>query len=68
MFSSFLLTTRGWPPTVEQRPGYRVFTAKYSKRRTAHGHRILFREIDGGIEIIRLMHTAMYWPDQTVDG
>ena len=48
---------------VEQRPGYLVFTAKYSKRRSAHGHRIFFREIDGGIEIIRLLHTAMYWPD-----
>ena len=47
---------------VEQRPGTRVFTAKYSRRRAAQGHRIFFRELDGGIEVIRILHTAMYWP------
>ncbi len=47
---------------VDQRPEYRVFTAKYRNRRAAHGHRIFFREIENGIEIIRILHTAMFWP------
>lgn len=47
---------------VDQRPDYLVYTAKYRKRRTAHGHRIFYKEIDGGIEVTRILHTAMYWP------
>lgn len=50
-------------PLIEQIPDLRIYTAKFKKRRSAHGHRIVFREIDGGIEVIRILHTAMYWPD-----
>jgi plasmid stabilization system protein ParE len=49
--------------TIEERPELLIFTARYRKRRTSHGHRIIFREIDNGIEIIRILHTAMYWPN-----
>lgn len=49
---------------VEEFPGIRVFTAKVSKRRNAYGHRIFFREIEGGIRVIRILHTAMNWPAQ----
>jgi plasmid stabilization system protein ParE len=48
---------------IEERPDLLIFTAKFRKRRSAHGHRIIFREVDGGIEVIRILHTAMYWPD-----
>lgn len=48
-------------------PGYRVYTAKYRKRRNAYGHRIFYREIEDGIRIIRILHTAMNWPDHLGD-
>ncbi len=48
---------------VEQRPGYFLFTAKYSKRRAAKGHRIFYRRIENGIRVIRILHTSMNWPD-----
>jgi len=61
---SILAAEPGIAPIVDQRPDLRIFTAKYRKRRTAHGHRIVFREIENGIEVLRILHTAMYWPDQ----
>lgn len=45
---------------------YYVHTAKFRKRRSAHGHRIFYREIDGGIRIIRILHTAMNWPEHLI--
>ncbi len=48
-------------------PGIRIYIAKFRKRRNAHGHRILYRQIDGGIRIIRILHTAMHWPDHLGD-
>ena len=48
---------------VEARPGFLVFVAKYSVRRSAHGHRIFYTEIENGILIVRILHTAMNWPD-----
>jgi plasmid stabilization system protein ParE len=53
--------TLGYP--IDQRPGYYVYTAKYSKRRAAKGHRIFYRQIENGIRIIRILHTSMNWPD-----
>ena len=61
---SLLEAEPGIAARVEQRPGYRVWTAKFRKRRSAYGHRIFFREVDGGIEIIRILHTSMSWPDR----
>lgn len=48
---------------IEGSPGYFSYTAKYSKRKAAHGHRIFYRPTDHGIRIIRILHTAMNWPD-----
>ena len=48
---------------VEERLGPLVFLAKYSKRRSTHGHRIFYTEIENGILILRILHTAMNWPD-----
>ena len=48
---------------VEGKPGYHVYLAKYRKRRSSHGHRIFYRQVEDGIEIIRVVHTAMSWPD-----
>lgn len=47
---------------VQDFPGISVHVAKVTPKRTAHGHRIFFREVDMGIEIIRILHTAMNWP------
>jgi len=46
---------------VEQHPSIRVYTAKVRQRRAANGHRIFYRLIPEGIEIIRILHTAMNW-------
>ncbi len=54
-------STLGMP--VGGRPGFLVFIAKYNRRRSAHGHRIFYSEIENGILIIRILHTAMNWPD-----
>ena len=46
---------------LEQHPDYRSFVAKQNKGRWTHGHRILYREIPAGIEVARILHTAMNW-------
>ena len=48
---------------VEQHKGYRSYTAKYKRRRSTHGHRIFYRETEYGILVVRILHTAMNWPD-----
>jgi plasmid stabilization system protein ParE len=53
--------------TADNSSGIRIYIAKFRKRRNAHGHRILYRPIDGGIRIIRILHTAMHWPDHLGD-
>ena len=52
----------GYP--IQDRDGYFVYTAKFKKRRSAHGHRIFYQIIENGILIIRVMHTAMNWPQE----
>lgn len=52
---------------VVDRPNIFVFIAKYRPRRSAHGHRIFYREVTGGIEVLRVLHTAMNWPDHLGD-
>ncbi len=47
---------------VEDYPGVRTYIAKIRSSRSSHGHRILFREVEGGIEVIRVLHTAMNFP------
>ena len=49
--------------SLEDFPGVLMHVAKFNRRRSSHGHRIFYREIDGGIRIIRILHTAMQWPD-----
>lgn len=48
---------------VEQRPHLRVYTAKLRKRRAAHGHRIIYQVVGDGILVVRVLHTAMLWPE-----
>ena len=52
---------------VDDFPGIRVYSAKIVKRKSAHGHRIFYREIEGGVRIIRILHTAMNWSDHLFD-
>jgi plasmid stabilization system protein ParE len=47
---------------VDDRPELYVYLARLHHRRNAHGHRIFYRKIKDGIRIIRVLHTAMYWP------
>lgn len=49
--------------SIDDRPGFSAFVAKYNKRRNAHGHRIFYTEIENGILIIRILHTAMNWTE-----
>ena len=49
---------------VEDRAGIMVHVAKINRRRTASGHRIFYRVTENGIRIIRILHTAMNWPDR----
>jgi toxin ParE1/3/4 len=46
---------------VAGRPEIRTYLAKFSRRRSSHGHRIIYRQIAGGIRIIRILHTSMDW-------
>lgn len=48
---------------TEQFPGIKSYVAKLKRRRQSHGHRIVYREIPGGIRVIRILHTAMQWHD-----
>jgi plasmid stabilization system protein ParE len=48
---------------VDQHPEYRSYLAKFNRRKSAHGHRVFYRPIPGGIHVIRILHTAMNWPD-----
>ncbi len=48
---------------LSEYPDLLVYTAKIVARRSAYGHRIFFRPIPGGIRVIRILHTAMNWPD-----
>jgi toxin ParE1/3/4 len=52
---------------VDDYPGIRVYSAKIVKSRKAFGHRIFYREIDGGIRIVRILHMAMNWEDHLYD-
>jgi len=45
-------------PRIKRFPDYRCFLCKYSNKRWSHGHRIIYKEVPDGIEIIALIHTA----------
>ncbi|BDI29675.1 hypothetical protein CCAX7_17260 [Capsulimonas corticalis] len=47
---------------IDQYPQYRSSIARLKNRKSAYGHRIFYREIEGGILVIRILHTAMHWP------
>ena len=49
---------------VEQRPSIRFQMVRSTQRRSAHGYRVFYEEIEGGIEIKRILHTAMDWAAQ----
>ena len=46
---------------VANRPGLRSYVVRW--KRAKHGHRIVYEEIPSGIFILRILHTAMTWPD-----
>lgn len=46
---------------VPHRAGVFVRIAKFSGRRSSHGHRIFYREIPRGVRILRILHTSMDW-------
>lgn len=48
---------------VGVRPGFRVFLAKLRSRTSAHGHRVFYTYTDETVKIVRILHSAMYWPD-----
>lgn len=48
---------------VEQYPDIKVYLAKIKPHRKINGHRIFYREVADGIEIIRVLHTSMEWSD-----
>jgi len=47
--------------TIADRPGLISYIAKW--KRSRHGHRIVYRQVDERIEIVRVLHTAMNWQD-----
>ena len=58
-----------WGQPLIDWPNYLVFVAKFSKRRNSYGHRIFYTVVEDGILVIRILHTAMNWPDHfVVDG
>lgn len=46
---------------VADRPGLRSYVLRW--KRSKHGHRIVYEETPNGIFILRILHTAMNWPD-----
>jgi plasmid stabilization system protein ParE len=44
-------------------PELRTYVARLSRKRQSHGHRIVYRTIEDGIRVIRILHTAMQWED-----
>jgi len=51
----------GVAPLVENLDNIRSRTARWKGAR--HGHRIFFRETDYGIYVLRILHSAMDWPE-----
>lgn len=48
--------------------GYRLYVAKTRRSRNTAGYRVFYREVDEGIEVLRVMHTQRNWPeDLTTD-
>lgn len=47
--------------TIDGYEGVRLYLAKSTRRKQSHGYRIFFREVETGIEIIRVLHTRMNW-------
>lgn len=55
-------------PGIGQRSDHfesvRVHIAKLNAKRTAYGHRVFYRESERGIEILRLLHSSLDYPEQ----
>lgn len=45
----------------------RVHIAKLNAKRTSYGHRIFYRESENGIQIVRLLHSSLDYPEQLLD-
>ena len=48
-------------PLVPDEPNTHCYVARWNN--TRQGHRIFFEEIENGIYVLRILHTAMNWPD-----
>lgn len=46
-------------PNLRQK--VKVSVARWNN--TRYGHRVFFREIPGGIEVLGILHTSMQWED-----
>ena len=44
---------------VAQRPGIRIMVFKSTRRRSAHGYQVFWKSVARGIEVVRILHTAM---------
>jgi plasmid stabilization system protein ParE len=45
----------------------RVHIAKLNAKRTSYGHRVFYRESENGIQIVRLLHSSLDYPEQLLD-
>ena len=48
-------------PLIENLSGVRKYLVRWKNARD--GHYIFFQEIDSGIYVLRILHSAMNWPD-----
>jgi len=51
---------------LDGNPLISMSVARFSSKRMSHGHRLFYREVEGGIEIVRILHTAMDWRDENI--
>lgn len=54
-----LLTDPGQSRPVADRPGIHVAMFKSTRRRAAHGYQVFWKPVAQGIEVVRVLHTAM---------
>ena len=52
---------------VEEYPNVHSFMIQVRPRKGKHGHRVFYRPTETGIEVIRILHTAMNWSEHLSD-
>jgi plasmid stabilization system protein ParE len=61
MLTDALRLIEGQPLMGERVQGFEVRCFVMRTRRQAHGRRIFHRPVEDGIEVIRILHTALNW-------